>query len=105
MTKMSRQILPSINRRTITYGRSSQADLRITESFTGHFESRFHVSSKHGDLGEFRLRIPGPHNILNATAAIAIGLELDVKVDDIREALAGFTGVERRFQTRGEAPA
>jgi UDP-N-acetylmuramate--alanine ligase len=97
------QILPSINRRTITYGRSSQADLRITEPFTGHFESRFHVSSKGRDLGEFRLRIPGPHNILNATAAIAIGLELDVKVDDIREALAGFTGVERRFQTRGEA--
>ncbi|MGA2601504.1 MAG: UDP-N-acetylmuramate--L-alanine ligase [Bryobacteraceae bacterium] len=97
------QILPSINRRTITYGRSSQADLRITEPFTGHFESRFHVSAKNRDLGEFRLRIPGPHNILNATAAIAIGLELDVKVDDIREALAGFTGVERRFQTRGEA--
>ncbi len=97
------QILPSINRRTITYGRSSQSDLRITEPFTGHFESRFHVSSKSGDLGEFRLRIPGPHNILNATAAIAIGLELDVKVGDIREALAGFTGVERRFQTRGEA--
>ncbi len=97
------QILPSINRRTITYGRSSQADLRITESRTGHFESCFRVSSKGRDLGEFRLKIPGPHNVLNATAAIGIGLELDVKVDDIREALAGFTGVERRFQTRGEA--
>src|SRR6202171_5747860 len=97
------QILPSINRRTVTYGRSSQADLRITESTTGHFESRFRVCARGRDLGEFHLRLPGPHNVLNATAAIGIGLELDVKLDDIREALAGFTGVERRFQTRGEA--
>lgn len=97
------QMLPSINRRTITYGRSSQADLRITESVTGHFESRFRVRARGRDLGEFHLRLPGPHNVLNATAAIGIGLELDVKLDAIREALAGFTGVERRFQTRGEA--
>ena len=97
------QILPSINRRTVTYGRSSQAHLRITESTTGHFESRFRVSARGRDLGEFHLRLPGPHNVLNATAAIGIGLELDVKLDVIREALDGFTGVERRFQTRGEA--
>jgi len=97
------QILPGVNRRTITYGRSAQADLRITESTCGHFESRFRVLARARDLGEFHLRIPGPHNVLNATAAIAIGLELDVKLVHIREALAGFTGVERRFQTRGEA--
>jgi len=97
------QMLPSINRRTITYGRSSQADLRITESTTGHFESRFRVQARGRDLGEFHLRLPGPHNVLNATAAIGVALELDVKLDAIREALAGFTGVERRFQMRGEA--
>lgn len=97
------QMLPAINRRTITYGRSSQADLRITESKTGHFESCFRVTARGRDAGEFHLRIPGPHNILNATAAIAIGLELDVKLSDIREALASFTGVDRRFQIRGEA--
>jgi UDP-N-acetylmuramate--alanine ligase len=97
------QILPSVNRRTITYGRSSQADLRVTEFTCGHFESRFQVYARGTDLGEFELRIPGIHNVLNATAAIAIGLELDVALSQIREALAGFTGVERRFQTRGEA--
>ena len=97
------QILPSINRRTISYGRSSQADLRITESACGHFESRFRVTARGRDLGEFHVRIPGPHNVLNATAALGVGMELDVKVDTIREALASFTGVERRFQTRGEA--
>jgi UDP-N-acetylmuramate--alanine ligase len=97
------QILPLINRRTVTYGLSSQAQLRVVEATAGHFESRFRVSARGRDLGEFHLRIPGPHNVLNATAAIAIGLELDVKLNDIREALDGFTGVDRRFQTRGEA--
>ena len=95
------QILPSINRRVITYGRSSQADLRITESVSGHFESRFRVQVRGRDLGEFHLRIAGPHNVLNATAALGIGIELDVKLEEIREALASFTGVDRRFQTRG----
>ena len=97
------RMLPAINRRTITYGRSSQADLRITESTTGHFESCFRVSARGYDLGNFHLHIPGPHNILNATAAIAVGLELEVKPGDIQEALGSFTGVDRRFQTRGEA--
>ena len=74
------QILPSINRRTITYGRSSQADLRITESpHAGISRAVSACSSKGRDLGEFRLNVPGPHNVLNATAAIGIGLELDVK--------------------------
>lgn len=97
------QVLPSINRRTVTYGRSSQADLRVSESESGHFESRFRVQLRGRDLGEFHLHIAGPHNVLNATAAIAIGLELDVNLETIREALASFTGVDRRFQTRGEA--
>ncbi len=97
------QILPSINRRTVTYGRSAQAVLRITESECGHLESRFRLAARGRDLGEFHIRIPGPHNVLNAAAAIGIGLELDVKLSDIREALASFTGVERRFQIRGEA--
>ncbi|HLJ44748.1 MAG TPA: UDP-N-acetylmuramate--L-alanine ligase [Bryobacteraceae bacterium] len=96
------QVLPSVNRRVITYGTSSQSDLRIVESSCGHFSSHFRVMGRGRDLGEFQLRIPGRHNVLNATAAIAVGLELDVKLETIREALASFTGVERRFQTRGE---
>ena len=54
------------------------------------------------DLGEFHLRVPGVHNVLNATAAVAVGLELEVKPETIREALAAFTGVDRRFQMRGQ---
>ncbi len=55
------------------------------------------------DLGEFTLHVPGLHNVLNATAAIAVGVGLDVNVDAIRAALDQFRGVDRRFQLRGRA--
>jgi UDP-N-acetylmuramate--alanine ligase len=95
-------LLPEINRRTITYGRSPQADLAIVESDCGKQGSRFKVRRHSRDLGEFQLRVPGFHNVLNATAALAIGLELDIKLEMIREAVASYAGVDRRFQTRGE---
>jgi UDP-N-acetylmuramate--alanine ligase len=95
------QILPSVNRRSITYGRSHQAVLSIPEADCGPFESRFSVQMRGHDLGRFHLRVPGVHNVLNATAAIAVGLELEIKLDAIREGIAAFTGVDRRFQTRG----
>jgi UDP-N-acetylmuramate--alanine ligase len=53
------------------------------------------------DLGEFTLHVPGTHNVLNATAAIAVGIGLDIGVDAIRTALDQFRGVDRRFQLRG----
>ena len=96
------QLLPHINRRTITYGRSPQADLSITDAECGKGESRFTVRHHERDLGEFHLRVPGFHNVLNATAALAIGLELDIPLDVIRAAIASYAGVDRRFQTRGE---
>jgi UDP-N-acetylmuramate--alanine ligase len=97
------QLLPSVNRRSITYGRSSQAALQITEIDCRAFESRFVIQGRRQNLGQFHLRVPGVHNVLNATAAIAVGLELEVKLETIREAIASYSGVDRRFQTRGEA--
>jgi len=96
------RILPAINRRTITYGTSAQVDLAITDTNCGHFASDFQLRLRGKDLGKFSLRLPGFHNVLNATAAVAIAMELDVRPDRIREALASFTGVERRFQARGQ---
>jgi UDP-N-acetylmuramate--alanine ligase len=96
------QIFPAINRRTISYGKSPQADLVIANVECGHFESRFQLRLRGQELGEFQLRIPGIHNVLNATAAIAIALELEVSPDKARTALAAFTGVDRRFQVRGK---
>jgi UDP-N-acetylmuramate--alanine ligase len=95
-------ILPSIRRRTITYGASTQADLEAGEICCGAFASDFSLRYRQTALGRFHLRIPGRHNVLNATAAAAVALELEVAPDKIREALASFSGVDRRFQTRGQ---
>ena len=97
------RMLPGINRRVVTYGVSAQASLRIVHSSTGHLASEFHLQGNDRDLGCFRLNVPGAHNILNATAAVAVGLELDIPIEAIREALAEFRGVDRRFQVRGAA--
>jgi UDP-N-acetylmuramate--alanine ligase len=96
-------VLPEIRRRTITYGTTSQADMEAIDIACGHFASDFGLRYRGKDLGRFHLAIPGRHNVLNAMAAIAVALELEVKPDTIREALATFSGVDRRFQVRGQA--
>lgn len=96
------QLLPQIKRRTITYGTGAQVDLMIHDSACGHLASDFSLRYKGQDLGRFHLNVPGFHNVLNATAAVAIGLELDVPVDVIRQGLARHAGVDRRFQIKGQ---
>jgi UDP-N-acetylmuramate--alanine ligase len=98
-----RSILPRVNRRVITYGVSANADLRIVDAAYGAASSDFTLEKAGKSLGRFRLQVPGAHNVLNATAAIAISLELELTPDRIREGLAEFRGVDRRFQLRGEA--
>ena len=110
-----RRLLPDVQRRTVTYGTKRGSDFLIKldsahrDSGTGSKPmSRFHVSygktgEKKKDLGEFTLHVPGVHNILNATAAIAVGVGLDIGVDAIRHALDQFRGVDRRFQLKGQA--
>ncbi len=95
-------ILPSMKRRIITYGASTQADMQAGDIGCGHFSSDFSLRYRGADLGRFHLRVPGHHNVLNAMAAACVALELEVKPDAIREALAAFTGVDRRFQLRGQ---
>jgi UDP-N-acetylmuramate--alanine ligase len=96
------QILPAIRRRTITYGTVAQADLQIVAAQAGHLSGTFRLRFHDADLGEFRVAVPGRHNVLNATAAVAVGLELEVQPELIREGLASFRGVDRRFQLRGQ---
>lgn len=94
-------ILPTVKRRVITYGANAPANLRITHSSAGHLASEFHLQRGTQDLGCFRLNVPGAHNISNATAAVAVALELDIDVETIRQGLAEFFGVDRRFQVKG----
>ena len=102
-----RRMLPQIQRRTLTYGARRGSDFYIKpgESLINPGEyrpiSRFHVTFKKKVLGEFRLHVPGVHNVLNATAAIAVGIGLDTNVEQIRASLENFRGVDRRFQLRG----
>ena len=102
-----RNILPAVRRRIITYGTRDGSDFHIRDmrrgnAGEGHFaSSAFHVQYQNRDLGEFQLHVPGEHNVRNATAAIAVGIGLDIPVDRIREGLANFSGVDRRFQLKG----
>jgi UDP-N-acetylmuramate--alanine ligase len=104
-----RRLLPEVQRRTITYGTKRGSDFLIKLAASAEIPSdnrplsRFRVTYRKQDLGEFSLHVPGVHNILNATAAIAVGVGLDVSVESIRTALDQFRGVDRRFQLRGRA--
>jgi UDP-N-acetylmuramate--alanine ligase len=104
-----RRMLPQIQRRTVTYGTRHGSDFHIRPGKSllspGEYRpiSRFHVTFQQKVLGEFRLHVPGVHNVLNATAAIAVGVGLDINVEQIRSALENFRGVDRRFQLRGTA--
>jgi UDP-N-acetylmuramate--alanine ligase len=97
------QIFPAVTRRTITYGRAAQVDLEIQDVELSATGSDFSIRRRDVDLGRFHINVPGVHNVLNATAAIGVALELDVPLDRVREGLASFTGVDRRFSIRGVA--
>ena len=96
-----RAIVPLLRRRVLAYGMQQGADLLASDVVCGHFQSRFSLEYRERDLGVFELRVPGRHNVWNAMAAVAVGLELKIGLDAIRAALAEFGGVERRFQARG----
>jgi UDP-N-acetylmuramate--alanine ligase len=95
-------VLPHVNRRVLTYGTSAQADLTVRDIRCGHLASLFTLSLRGEDLGEFEVTLPGMHNVLNATATVAVGLELQLTPAQIAAGLKSFTGVDRRFQVRGE---
>ena len=108
-----RRLLPRVHRRVTTYGTSARigfpdllgASPVTSSSGAGEHSplSRFQVTYKEKDLGEFTLHVPGTHNVLNATAAIAVGTALDIPAEQIRSGLDGFRGVDRRFQLKGKA--
>ena len=97
------KILPSITKRVITYGLSSQAVFR---AWMPHFEggtSKFSVCKEDKILGEISLPMPGLHNVTDSLAAVAVADLFDIPFDRIREALDSFPGVQRRFTLRGKA--
>ena len=103
-----RNLLPRLERRVITYGAGEESDFRAKvlddacKSEDGRPRSRFEVVNRGRKIGEFDLHVPGHHNVLNATAAVAAGVGLDIPAAKIAEALAQFRGVDRRFQLKGK---
>jgi UDP-N-acetylmuramate--alanine ligase len=96
-------ILPRVERRVVTYGLSPQAHVSARELQVGPLDSTYTATVGGDSLGTITLTIPGTHNVVNSLAAVAVGADLGLTFDAIREGLESFTGVDRRFQLRGEA--
>ncbi|MCW8908657.1 MAG: Mur ligase family protein, partial [Sedimenticola sp.] len=92
-----RNLLPQVTRPVITYGESSDADLRVSDIRQTGLQTHFRVNSVGEPAFDVTLNMPGRHNVLNALAAVAVARELGVEVDDIRRALLRFEGIGRRF--------
>lgn len=97
-----RDLIPQINRRFITYGFDSAADFYAKNISYSPPYLQFEAYYRKNSLGKFDITIPGKHNVLNALATIAVGKELSIPVDKIRESLRNFTGIGRRFEFKGE---
>lgn len=97
-----RSIIPELERRIITYGLTPQARVRAVEIEVDHFNSTFTVINGKETLGTITLQAPGEHNVKNALAAVATGLELDIDFEKIKSGLERFEGVFRRFQLKIE---
>src|SRR6185503_18461140 len=96
-------IIPEITRRTVSYGLAAQADVSAWNiQLDTRFGSEFIVRYLGKEMGRMKLGVPGLHNVYNALAAVAVGLDLNIRFEEIAEAMEGFRGAERRFQIKGE---
>jgi UDP-N-acetylmuramate--alanine ligase len=98
-----KSILPRVDRKVITYGLSSDADVAATDVSISGFNAGYTAHMNGERLGRISLALPGRHAVYNSLAAVTVGIELDVPFETIAKALAGFKGVDRRMQLRGEA--
>jgi UDP-N-acetylmuramate--alanine ligase len=96
-------ILNRVERRIISYGLSRQAEVRAEHIEHLGLSSAFSVYRGERNLGRIDLALPGTHNVRNALAAIAVGLELEIPFKNIADGIASFTGVQRRFEQIGNS--
>ncbi|RLB79201.1 MAG: UDP-N-acetylmuramate--L-alanine ligase [Deltaproteobacteria bacterium] len=94
-------IVPRIRKRYLSYGLSSQADLRATALRKTNYGSEFEILYQSKSMGLIQVGMPGEHNVLNALAAVGVGLELGLDVDVIKEGLKDLGVLGRRFQIKG----
>ena len=97
------ELIPRMKKRYTTYGMSSQADFQIRDVEFGQQKSRFNIYHRGNKMGMIDLNLPGIHNVYNATASIAVGVELNIAFDQIKRALETVEGVQRRLEIKGES--
>ena len=95
-------IIPRLKKKYLTYGMTSQADLKARDIEKKELEVSFEVIFQGRSLGRITVGMPGDHNVLNALAATAVGLELDLNMEVIKDGLKTLGGLARRFQIKGE---
>lgn len=100
--KNIQSILPKIRKRFVTYGMTPHADFRADRIAFDALYTAFDLIHRGHRLGRLRIRVPGMHNVYNAMAATATAFELDIGFEVVREALAEFSGIQRRFQVKGQ---
>lgn len=96
-------LIPNMKKRYATYGLTAQADFQAREIEYAGLKTHYTAFHKGKMLGKVTLRMPGLHNVYNSLAAIAVASELDMPFSTIKEGMASFSGVQRRFQVKGEA--
>lgn len=95
-----RRIIRHYNGCALTYGFSKKNNLYAAKVEMHDMDSEFDCTYQRKDIGRFKLRIPGKHNILNGMAAIVVGLEIGLEPNVIRSAIYQYKGAERRFQVK-----
>jgi UDP-N-acetylmuramate--alanine ligase len=93
-----REILPQLSRPILTYGEAEDADVRITEIKADSSRTHYSVTFPDSSSVDIELNMAGKHNVLNATAALAVGWELEVTKQEMQNSLSQFEGIGRRFQ-------
>ncbi|MDD5686813.1 MAG: UDP-N-acetylmuramate--L-alanine ligase [Elusimicrobia bacterium] len=96
-----KSIIPKITRKYYTYGFNDSADFKIENVNVTPASTKFDVSYHNKNMGKIELKIPGRHNILNATASLVCGYELEIEFSKIAKALFDFNGVGRRLEKKG----
>ena len=95
-------LIPKLTKSYLTYGLNPQSDIRASEISKEGLDTSFVVTVKNRIVGRITISIPGDHNVLNALAAVGVGLELDLDFECIREGLKDLGGLKRRFEIKDE---
>jgi UDP-N-acetylmuramate--alanine ligase len=95
-------LIPRLKKRFTTYGLTTQADFQAKEIVFGGLSTSFDVIHYHQEIGRLKIQMPGLHNVYNALATLATAFELDIPFKTVQETLRDFSGIQRRFQIKGE---